>query len=139
MKNPFKKQSIVDTLVNVGIGGAANVAVNYAFNEIDMFSTLTSTEKNAIKIAIGVLGGSMSSNKYLRAAVDGVAVVGVSDLIDSYMAKDDANNGGTAVPAGPAGLPNGMIGYRKVRRAGNPNFIRSAVRGIASPENFMGK
>ena len=133
MKNPFKKQSIVDTLVNVGIGGAANVAVNYAFNRIDTLSTLTSTEKNAIKIAIGVLGGSMSSNTYVRAAVDGVAVVGVSDLIDSYMTKDDANNGGTA------GLPNGMIGYRKVRRAGNPNFIRSAVRGIASPDNFMGK
>ena len=48
MKNPFKKQSIVDTLVNVGIGGAANVAVNYAFNRIDTLSTLTSTEKNAI-------------------------------------------------------------------------------------------
>ena len=138
MKNPFKKQSIVDTLVNVGIGGAANVAVNYAFNEIDMLSNLTSTEKNAIKIAIGVLGGSMSSNKYVRAAVDGVAVVGVSDLIDSYMAKEDEKK--DPITKDPiTGLPNGMIGYRKVRRAGNPNFIRSAVRGIASPENFMGK
>ena len=85
MKNPFKKSSIVDTVVNVGIGGAANVAVDYVFGSVDALATLGDTTKNAIKIAAGAIAGSMISNKYARAAADGIAVVGASNLIASYL------------------------------------------------------
>ena len=34
-KNPFKKSSIIDTVVNVGVGGAANVAIDYVVEQVD--------------------------------------------------------------------------------------------------------
>ena len=127
MKNPFKKSSIVDTLTNVGIGGAANVAIDYAFAQVDALASLGETTKHAIKIAVGALGGSMAKNKYLRAATDGIATVGVSNLIASYIAPEAA--------AAASGAP--FIG--RISRTGNRAFINRAgkrgVRGVA----FMGE
>lgn len=102
MKNPFKKQSAIDTLINVGVGGAANVAVDYLINQVDAIKSLGDTTVNLIKIAGGAVVGSMISNKYARLACDGVATVGVSNLISSFM--DEPSTDGTA------GLPYGTIG-----------------------------
>lgn len=119
MKNPFKKSSITDTLVNVGAGGAANVAFDYLYNLAGL--SLGDTTKNIVKVAIGAFGGSMVSNKIARAAADGIAVVGVSTLIsdnligtgdDSPAADAAANNGGTG---GVAFMGRtGQQGFRKV-------------------------
>ena len=125
----FKKSSIVDTAVNVGVGGAANVALDYAWDKIDFLAGLGSTTKNAIKIAGGAIVGSMVKNKYARAAADGVATVGVSNLIASYI---------TGSTETPAGLPEGTIGRI---RMGQRGFRRAAVRGVGGSDAtaFMGK
>lgn len=114
-KNPFKKQSIVDTVVNVGVGGAANVAIDYAVNQVDAIKGLGDTVINAGKIVLGAVIGSMVSNKYLRAACDGVATVGVSNLVSGMMEETTA----------PAGLPYGTIGRV---RPGNRAYKRVSPR-----------
>lgn len=131
MKNPFKKQAIVDTVINVGIGGAANVAMNYAFSKIDALASLGDTTKKAIKIAVGALAGTMTTNKYLRAAADGIATVGASELISDYLPVEDAE--------GAAGLPYGMIGRAGVRRLGNKAFKKKVAGVAATPSAFMDK
>ena len=102
-KNPFKKQSIVDTVVNVGIGGAANVAIDYVVSQVEAIQSLGDTTINAAKIALGAVAGSMVSNKMLRAACDGIATVGVSNLVKGLM--DDTTSKETT-----SGLPYGTIG-----------------------------
>lgn len=114
-KNPFKKQSIVDTVVNVGVGGAANVAIDYAVNQVDAIKGLGDTVINAGKIVLGAVIGSMVSNKYLRAACDGVATVGVSNLVSGMMEETTA----------PGGLPYGTIGRV---RPGNRAYKRVSPR-----------
>ena len=130
MKNPFKKSSIMDTVVNVGVGGAANVAVDYAWGKVDFLAGLGATTKNAIKIAGGAILGSMVKNKYVRAAADGIAVVGVSNLIASYLPGAE-----TSVEPG-AGLPDGTIGRAGRVRLGQRGFRRARVAGLAGAD-FM--
>lgn len=113
-KNLFKKSSIIDTVVNVGVGGAANVAVDYVVNQFDAIKSLGDTTVNAIKIAAGALVGSMVSNKVARAAADGVATVGAANLISGLMADTTTET--------TSGLPYGTIGrvrpgVRAYRRA----------------------
>lgn len=127
MKNPFKKQSIVDTVINVGIGGAANVAIDYVVNSVDMLKSQSSTVINAGKILLGAFAGTMLSNKFARAAADGVATVGAANLVSGLIA--DAPE---TTPT--AGLPANTIGRL---RAGN-KFYRRAVRGVETGA-FMGK
>ena len=133
MKNPFKKTAIVDTVINVGIGGAANVAMNYAFGKIDALASLGDTTKQAIKIAVGALAGTMTTNKYLRAAADGIATVGASELISGYLPVEE-----TATEA-PAGLPYGMIGRAGVKHLGNKAFKKKVAGVAATPSAFMDK
>ena len=133
MKNPFKKQSAIDTLINVGVGGAANVAVDYLINQVDAIKSLGDTTVNLIKIAGGAVVGSMISNKYARLACDGVATVGVSNLIAGMIDGTDASS------EGQAGLPYGTIGrvipgnraYKRFRAA-------KKVSGV-SASSVMGK
>ena len=119
-KNPFKKSSIIDTVVNVGVGGAANVAIDYVVNQVDAIKSLGETTVNMLKIAAGAVVGSMVSNKIARAACDGVATVGVSNLIAGMMEEGTA---GTGV------LPRGTIG-RVI--PGNRAYRRAAARGKVS-------
>lgn len=137
-KNPFKKQGIIDTLTNVGIGGAANVAMDYLVDSVDSLKTMDSTTINAIKIGVGVLGGTMTTNKMIRAAVDGIAVVGVSNLVQGLL-DDTGSEKGTGTGAdksGMGGLPGGTIGRL---RLGNRYFRKTApgVAGVAG--GIMGK
>lgn len=128
-KNPFKKQSIIDTVINVGIGGAANVAIDYVVNSVDAIKSLGDTTVNAAKIAIGAIAGSMVSNKMLRAACDGIATVGVSNLVAGLMEDQ-------AAPA--SGLPYGTIGRV---RPGNAAYRRARTRKVSGVNTgaVMGK
>ena len=133
MKKLFKKQSIIDTAVNVGVGGAANVGIDYAVSSIDALATLDPMYINLGKIAVGVLGGTMIKNKVARAAVDGIAVVGVSNLVKDLMAGDTT----TEPAATTSGLAKGTIG-RTI--PGNRRYMRNRVSGIgAAASSFMGK
>ena len=140
MKNPFKKSSIIDTVVNVGIGGAANVAMNYVFSLIPAgtFGNNEETVKNAIKIGVGAIGGSMvggKAAKYIRPALDGIATVGASELISSLIDGTTTGDDPAADPASPAGVPFigrlGQKGYRVKSRA-----VRGAGKVGTVP--FMG-
>lgn len=115
MKNPFKKSSVIDTVVNVGIGGAANVAMDYIKANYLGSLNLSDTTYNAVKIAVGALGGSMISGKYARAAADGIATVGAANLIDGLLNGENTPNA-----EGPAGAPfigRARMGQRGFRRA----------------------
>lgn len=123
MKNPFKKTAITDTLVAVGVGGAANAAMDYAVANVEALSSV-SEYANYIKLGVGVLGGTMVSGKIARAAFDGLATVGASDIIKELIAS-------SAAPAEPtAGAPfigaarrHAARGYRPVRGTGNVAFM----------------
>lgn len=133
MKNPFKKSSIIDTAINVGVGGAANVAMDYVFSQVEALASLEPMTKNIVKIVAGAVGGSMVSNKYVRAAADGVATVGVSNLIASYISTEETT---TPETAAPAGLAKGTIG--RAYRMGQRGFRK--VSGIAGEAGaFMAK
>lgn len=128
MKNPFKKSGIIDTIVNVGIGGAANVAMDYVLSSVPALSdAMDEQTKNLVKVAVSAFGGSMvsgSSAKYIRPALDGIGVVGASKLIESYMPTGE---GGGNDPKGTEGLP--FIGklrnrkFRPMRGTGNVAFM----------------
>lgn len=129
-KNPFKKQSIVDTVVNVGIGGAANVAIDYVVSQVEAIQSLGDTTINAAKIALGAVAGSMVSNKMLRAACDGIATVGVSNLVKGLM-------DGTTSTETTSGLPYGTIG-RVI--PGNSAYKRARrVSGVGAAAGVMSK
>lgn len=144
-KNPFKKQGIVDTLTNVGIGGAANVAMDYLVSSVDSLATMDATTINAIKIGVGVLGGTMTTNKMIRAAVDGIAVVGVSNLVQGLMDDTGSDNSGSGsdgtkgaggLPYGTIGLPGGTIGRL---RMGNRYFRKANTKVSGVAGGIMGK
>lgn len=136
-KNPFKKQSIIDTVVNVGIGGAANVAIDYVVSQVDAIQSLGETTINAGKIALGAVIGSMVSNKMLRAACDGVATVGVSNLIAGLMADTTGTDSATSgLPRGTVGLPYGTVAGRRVLM-GNRAYKRATNRVAGIGNNLM--
>ena len=132
MKNPFKLKNATSTLMSTAIGGAANVAYDYVYSKIAPSVDLSDTTKNAIKIALGAIGGSMVSKSWAKDACTGIAVVGVSNLIAGYM----PNGEGAVETETPAGLPQGMIGRVRMGQRG----FRRGVRGVAAaPDAFMSK
>lgn len=131
MAKLFQKANILTTLMNVGIGGAANVAMDTVVANVEALKSLDPKWLQGIKIAVGVLGGSLTSNKVLRAATDGIATVGASELVSGLINSEDTPGGGND---GTAGLSPGTIGRL---RLGNHSFMRrNRVSGI--PE-VMGK
>lgn len=122
MKNPFKKSAITDTLVAVGVGGAANAAMDYAVANISALASVADYS-NYIKLGVGVLGGTMVSGKVARAAFDGLATVGASDIIKGLIAGE--------TPAPTEGVPfigaarrrMGQRGFRSVRGTGAVPFM----------------
>ncbi len=126
-KNLFKKENLLDLAMNVGIGGAANVAFDSVVTNIEAFATLSDTTKNAIKFGIGIVGSSMVSDKYVRAAMNGFATVGASELISGLINDDNQAT---------AGLPAGMIGrrprYVPARQALAHSMRKQQIRGVQS-------
>lgn len=128
MAKLFQKQNILTTLMNVGIGGAANVAVDTIVANVDALNTINSKYIKIAKIGLGILGGSLTSNKVLRAATDGIATVGASEIVSELINAEEA------APAPAAGLPAGTIG--RLRTLGNRSFMHRGVRGVPQ---VMGK
>lgn len=124
-KNPFKRQNIIDAAINVGIGGVANVAVDYAVSNIDMLATQSDRTINIGKFVVGAIGSTMVSDKMIKAAMDGIAVVGVSNLAKSFMAPDVTDGGTTGVAATTIGRVRRM--RPGLRRAASP-----MIRGVQS-------
>lgn len=131
MKNPFKKSSITDTLVSVGIGGAANAAMDYAVANVSALASVADYT-NYIKLGVGVLGGTMISGKVARAAFDGLATVGASDIIKELIAgSKTADPNDVTDPTTLKGLPfigatrrrMGQRGFRSVRGTGAVAFM----------------
>jgi hypothetical protein len=131
-KNPFKKSSIADTVINVSVGGAANVAIDYLVDQVEALKGLGDTTINAAKIVAGAVVGSMVSNKIARAAADGVAVVGVSNLISGLISDSSSSTEGSS------GLPYGTIG-RVI--PGNSAYRRARAKKVSgvNPGSVMGK
>ena len=137
MKNPFKKSAIVDTLMNVGVGGAANAVFDAGAALISQYASLEDTTKNAVKIALGAIAGTMISgnktwHKVGRAAADGIATVGVSELIKPY--AEQLASKVTGDDAATAGLPEGTIGRI---RMGQRGFARRARVAGVTGASFM--
>lgn len=128
MKNPFKAANIMDTAINVGIGGAANVSADYAMSQVSQLASLGEDTKNYIKICVGIVGGTLVSNKYLRAAVNGIATVGVSNLVASLMGTESATDAAS-------GLKPGTIGRL---RAGSRYYRGGSRRVAGTTTDFMG-
>lgn len=131
LKNPFNKKSLTTTLMNVGVGGAANVAIDYAWEQIDALQAYDEY-KHIIKIVGGALVGGMVSAPWARAAADGVATVGVSNLIAGYLDKAPATT-----QEGTKGLPGGTIGALRGYRYGNKKFGKRASGRMAGLDDFQ--
>lgn len=125
-KNPFKKQNVIDAAVNIAIGGAANVAVDYAISQIDTLATMEEDKINLGKFIVGTIGSIMVGNKMLKAAMDGFAVVGIANYAKSLM--------NTTPAAGTTGVPYGTIGRIPARRV-MPGLRRAGaglMRGVGN-------
>lgn len=120
MAKKFKKDGIMDTVINVGTGGAANALVDVA---VEYVAPNTSDMTVNIGKFIGgvVLGSTMGSNKMLRAAADGVATVGVANLVKSLISD---GFGGSS--EGTAGFKRDVIGRM---RPGHSRLARRVKRG----------
>lgn len=129
-KNLFKTQNIVDTAINVGIGGAANVAVDYVINSLEMETPIEPDTLNLGKFIIGVVGSSMVSNKMVKAAMDGVATVGISNYVSKLISESDSK---AAAGGATAGVPYGTVGarprYVPARKALAHNMRRQNISG----------
>ena len=110
MKNPFKLNNVLSSAAALAIGGGANVLADYAIEQIGL-SEENKKYVNAGKIVIGAVGGSMINGKkygWLKSAMDGIAIVGASNLINGLV--NDAE------PA--SGLPEGTIGRIRLGQRG---------------------
>lgn len=132
MKKLFKKQGVIDTTLALLVGGAGNAAMDMVVENVDALKSLNPLYINLIKIGVGVAGGSMTTNKTIHQATDGVAVVGASDIVKSII-DGTFSFSGTEAAAPAAGLPAGTIGRL---RAGNRRFMtRHKVSGV---DSYMG-
>ena len=128
----FNKKMALTTAKNVVIGGAANAAVDAAVQSVEAFSSIKEIDPmyvNLGKIALGAAVGAMTSNSWARAAADGLATVGASDLAKSAIEKYITPKPATGVP---------FIGRV---RMGQRGFRRAAVRGTGAiaGQPFMSK
>lgn len=122
-KNLFNTKNIIDGMINVGVGGAANVAVDYVINSIEMETPIEADTLNLGKFILGVVGSSMVGNKVVKAAFDGVATVGISNYV-STLVNDTQTT---------AGLPAGMIGrpmYIPARKNLAKSMRKQRIRGV---------
>lgn len=144
-KNPFKKRSMTDTLVNVGVGGAANVAADYLLNMVQPEDDPWKPDTvNIVKLAVGVLGGTMVSNRILRAACDGIATVGVSNLVSGLM--NDTADTGDPLPDNTGGGTDTVSGMKGMLGAypvpGHRVYVSKAKKkvresGVNGAENIL--
>lgn len=138
MKNPFKKQNVMDTVVTVGLGGAANVAIDSVVDSYNKTATtpVDDVYVHAGKFVIGAIGSAMVGNRYAKAALDGVGVVGASNLI-AYLMEDTTTKPTTKPEPKTAGIPHGTIGRITTPNAGYARRMRRSGR-VAGIANMVG-
>lgn len=138
MKNPFKKQNVMDTVVTVGLGGAANVAIDSVVDSYNKTATtpVDDVYVHAGKFVIGAIGSAMVGNRYAKAALDGVGVVGASNLI-AYLMEDTTTKPTKKPETKTAGIPYGTIGRITTPNAGYARRMRRSGR-VAGIANMVG-
>ena len=122
------------TAKNVLVGGAANAAIDAAVSSVEALSSIKSIDPmyvNIGKIVAGAAVGAMVSNSWAKAAADGVATVGASNLAQSLIEQYIT----PAAAAPTEGVP--FIG-RAGRRMGQRGFRRVAGAGKVGTVPFMG-
>ena len=136
-KNPFKKDSIIDTAINVCTGGAANALVDMAVNYIftDPEKAPSAMTVNIGKFVGGVVLGSMAGkNQMLRAAVDGIATVGVSNLVSDLVANGFDSESGE----GTSGFKRDVMGRVRAGHSRLARRIKKRGVGNAPANPIMG-
>ncbi|MGN0187396.1 MAG: hypothetical protein ACI392_06595 [Paludibacteraceae bacterium] len=135
MKNPFKKQNVMDTVVTVGLGGAANVAIDAVVDSYNKSATTPVDDiyVHAGKFIVGAIGSAMIGNRYAKAALDGVGVVGASNLI-AYLMDDTTKS---TPETTTAGIPHGTVGRVRTANAGYARRMRRSGR-VAGIANMVG-
>lgn len=129
-KNPFKKDSIIDTAINVGTGGAANALIDVAVNSV--LPNADQMYVNIGKFVGGVVLGSMAGkNQMLRAATDGIATVGVANLVSDLVA-----GGFGSSDESTSGFKNDVMG--RVRPRHTKFARRIKAKGVGSTNAVMG-
>ena len=141
MKKPFKKEAMKQTIGATVLGGAANAAVDIAFERFNFLSDVDQTYIDLGKVVLGALVGSMSKSKTVHAITDGIAVVGASSLATSLINKawdeispSNSSNDNDASQA--SGLPYGTVGRAY---AGDPYYRKHARKGFTVGSPFVGK
>ena len=110
----FKKENVVDTAISVGLGGVANVAVDAALNEISALKDVSEDYINGGKFLVGVIGSTLVSNRYVKAAMDGVATVGIANMAKSLMTKSGNGSESGDDKDKTNGVPWGTVGARMI-------------------------
>ena len=124
----MKKQNVVDTAISLALGGGANVVVDYATSSIDALASVDEKWINAGKLVIGAVGSAFFGNKMAKDALNGIAVVGASNLIKGLMNQTPAVDNG-----GASGVPYGTVGRLNRRRLPNRRLtstIRNTMNGV---------
>lgn len=134
MKKIMKKENVVDTAIALALGGGANVAFDYISNVTGLDETVGDDRiMNAIKLVGGAIGSAMVSNRIAKDALNGVAVVGASNLIKSFMGTSSSENGngnGDGADGGSAGVPIDTVGRLLTARAPRKNYAREVKQNI---------
>ena len=127
MKNPFKLNNVLSTGAAVLIGGGANVLADWGIAQMDL-SEDYKKYVNGAKIVVGAVGGSMVNGKkygWLKSAMDGIAIVGASNLINGLINTEPAT-----------GLPEGTIGRIRLGQRGFRHPAGKRVAGLGGA-SFM--
>lgn len=107
-KNPFSLGKALDVAKNVAIGGGANVAIDFAWEQIEAVQGYEKY-KDLGKLVLGsVVGAMLKPGSLGRIATDGIATVGASNFIQGII--DGKNIFGDSSTVSTEGLPNGTIG-----------------------------
>ena len=115
MKKLFRKQNVIDTALSVGLGGVANVGVDYALAQIPQLATVDEKYVNLGKFAVGVIGSTMVSNRYVKDAMNGVAVVGISNFAKTMIDGSASIEGVPQQTVGRVGRRMPLRGRNRMR------------------------
>lgn len=139
-KNPFKKNSVITTVVSVLGAGAGSAGADWLLERFGIIDD--SWEKstvNAVKLVAGAAAGAMipanSGMFYMvaKSACDGIATVAAHNLVADMLPAATEEPAPKGNEDGTSGLPYGTIGatrrklgqrtWRKVNGVGNASFM----------------
>ena len=138
-KNPFKKNSVITTVVSVLGAGAGSAGADWLLERFGIIDdSWEKTTVNAVKLVAGAAAGSMipanSGMFYMiaKSACDGIATVAAHNLVADMLPaateepKSTATDPVTGLPYGTIGATRRKMGqrtWRKVNGVGNASFM----------------